>query len=296
MTIHSLVLISDSFSCNCNSIQSPVSIVHLRVNLTFLIPLLRVYINYSIFNAIQIKFRVQYSTVQFQLAQQCIQMSTRINSSMYIVHTSFVLLACNSTRVCWPDNATWCQNRGCICISSTRRTYGRIHSSFLHPAYIRTIILWTELFPKKRREKIQGEILQSIFEYSGVSTFLQELQEYSVFYSVSTRNPATPSNSAYRINSSPRNTTTTRLIPCRLLPATVPRVSKHSTRQNKASGPPYSTPSAPNTSRLPVILPGRKSILGGRQHPRSPYSSSQASSKFYTTRILPGEIGFIPKG
>ena len=28
-----------------------------------------------------------------------------------------------------------------------------------------TIILWTELFPKKRREKIQGEILQSIYEY-----------------------------------------------------------------------------------------------------------------------------------
>ena len=98
------------------------------------------------------------------------------------------------------QNATWCQNRGCICISSVRRTYGRIHI----PA---TIILWTELFPKKRREKIQGEILQSIFEYSGVSTFLQELQdsfEYSVFYSVSTRNPATPSNSAYRINSSTR--------------------------------------------------------------------------------------------
>ena len=55
-------------------------------------------------------------------------------------------------------------------------------------------------------------------------------------YSVSTRNPATPSNSAYRINPSTRNTTTTRLIPCRLLPATVPRVSKHSTWQNKAPG------------------------------------------------------------
>ena len=60
-------------------------------------------------------------------------------------------------------------------------------------------------------------------------------------YSVSTRNPATPSNSTYRINSSTRNTTTTRLIPChpvqistRHLPATVPRVSKHSTRQNPA--------------------------------------------------------------
>ena len=55
-------------------------------------------------------------------------------------------------------------------------------------------------------------------------------------YSASTRNPATLSNSAYRINSSTRNTTTTRLIPCRLLPATVPHVSKHPTRQNKAPG------------------------------------------------------------
>ena len=42
------------------------------------------------------------------------------------------------------------------------------------------------------------------FEYSGVSTFLQDSFEYSVFYSVSTRNPATPSNSTYRINSSTR--------------------------------------------------------------------------------------------
>ena len=136
---------------------------------------------------------------------------------------------------------------------------------------------------EEEREDIQGEILQSIFEYSGVSTFLQELQdffEYSVFYSVSTRNPATPSNSAYRINSSPR---TTRLIPCRLLPATVPRVSKHSTWQNKASGPPYSIPRPYNTSRLPVILPVRNSIPHSSQHPRSPYSSSQA--KFHITEF-----------
>ena len=143
--------------------------------------------------------------------------STRINSSSvhtYIFRLFYLRVILQGFVT---QNATWCQNRGCICISSTRRTYGRIHSSFLHPAYIRTIILWTELFPKKRREKI-SKVLQSIFEYSGVSTFLQELQdsfEYSVFYSVSTCNPATPSNSAYRINSSPRNTTTTRLIPCR---------------------------------------------------------------------------------
>ena len=165
MTLHSLVLISDSFSCNCNSIQSPVSIVHLRVNLILSHPLLRLYITTAFSNA-----------NQFQLAQQCIQISTRINSSS--VHT--YIFVCFTLRVILQgfvtQNATWCQNRGCICISSTRRTYGRIHSSFLHPAYIRTIILWTELFPKKRREKIQGEILQSIFEYSGVSTFLQELQ------------------------------------------------------------------------------------------------------------------------
>ena len=53
------------------------------------------------------------------------------------------------------------------------------------------------------------------------------LQELQCFHTQS-------SNSAYRINSSTRNTTTTRLIPCRLHPATVSRVSKHSTRQNKA--------------------------------------------------------------
>ena len=84
--------------------------------------------------------------------------STRINSSS--VH--MYIFVCFTLRVFLQgfvtQNATWCQNRGCICISSTRRTYRRIHI----PA---TIILWTELFPKKRREKIQGEILQSIFKY-----------------------------------------------------------------------------------------------------------------------------------
>ena len=110
--------------------------------------------------------------IHFQLAQQCIQISTRINSSS--VHT--YIFVCFTLRVILQgfvtQNATWCQNRGCICISSTRRTYGRIH--MLPVIQTRTIILCTELFPKKRREKIQGEILQSIFEYSGVTTFLQD--------------------------------------------------------------------------------------------------------------------------
>ena len=177
--------------------------------------------------------------IQFQLAQQCIQISTRINSSS--VHT--YIFVCSTLRVVpqgfVTQNATWCQNRGCICISSTRRTYGRIHI----PA---TIILWTELFPKKRREKIQGEILQSIFEYrySGVSTYnpaiptrITKIFEYSVFYknySVSTRNPVILHTELILLQEILQLQGSSRVIPCRLHPATVSRVSKHSTRQNKA--------------------------------------------------------------
>ena len=117
MTIHSLVLISDSFSCNCNSIQSPVSIVHLRVNLILSHPLLRLYISYSISNANQFTSNLHSN----------VSRSIRINSSS--VHT--YIFVCFTLRVILQgfvtQNATWCQNRGCICISSTRRTYGRIH-------------------------------------------------------------------------------------------------------------------------------------------------------------------------
>ena len=58
---------------------------------------------------------------------------------------------------------------------------------------------------EEEREDIQGEILQSIFEYSGVSTFYKEIQHSYKNYSVSTRSPATPSNSTYRINSTTQN-------------------------------------------------------------------------------------------
>ena len=69
MTILSLVLISDMFLTHCNSIQSPVSIVHLRVILTYLIPLLRVYINQHSSNAHPVQFRVQYSNVSRYLLE-----------------------------------------------------------------------------------------------------------------------------------------------------------------------------------------------------------------------------------
>ena len=186
---------------------------------------------------------------------------------------------------------------------SKENIWSNPHASSIHPVIqTSTIILWTELFPKKRREKIQGEILQSIFEYSGVSTFLQELQdsnfEYSVFYSVPHAIQQLQdilhtelillqefSKKYYNYKAHPVQINT------RHLPATVPRVSKHSTRQNKAPGSlQYSRPTA--QAGFQLILPGRNSILSGSQHPRSPYSSSQAHSY----RILPGEIGFFPKG
>ena len=162
MTLHSLVLISDSFSCNCNSIQSPVSIVHLRVNLTFS-------------SIVAIVYKLQHFPMQITSnLHSNVSRSTRINSSSvhtYILRLFYLRVILQGFVT---QNATWCQNRGCICISSTRRTYGRIH--MLPVIQTSTIILWTELFPKKKREKIQREILQSIFKYSGVSTFLQELQ------------------------------------------------------------------------------------------------------------------------
>ena len=131
---------------------------------------------------------------------------------------------------------------------SKENIWSNPHASSIHPVIqTSTIILWTELFPKKRREKIQGEILQSIFEYSGVSTFYKN-------YSVSTHNPAflqvfhssraKENYSTYRINSTTRNLQeilqlqgSPRTDNKRHLPATVPRVSKHSTRQNPAIRP-----------------------------------------------------------
>ena len=106
MTLHSLVLSSDSFSCNCNSIKLSLVNWLLRAILTCLIPLLRVYIN-------------QYFSMHlhFQFVQQCIQISTRINSSN--VHTYIFVCFIRNTS----NNSTWCQNRGCSYISSRRRIY-----------------------------------------------------------------------------------------------------------------------------------------------------------------------------
>ena len=139
---------------------------------------------------------------------------------------------------------------------------------------------------EKEREDIQGEILQSS------STVVFHILQRT------TRNPASFQSSRakktilhtelillqeiskkyykYKAHSVQTNT--------RHLPATVPHVSKHSTRQNKTPGSPTSIPGPYSTSRLPAILPGRNSILSSSQHPRTPYSSSQAHTYKNSTR------------
>ena len=111
--------------------------------------------------------------------------------------------------------------------------------------------------------------------------------------------PCQGNYSTYRINSTTRNLQeilqlqgSSRADQYKASSSDCSRVSKHSTQQNKTPGFPTSIPGPYSTSRLPTILPGRNSTPSGSQHPRSPYSNSQAHSY----RILPGEIGFFPKG
>ena len=79
MTIHTLVLTVDSFSCNYNSMNSLLSIdflEHFSLNLSYCC----MCINTSVFSNVN----------HFNFVQQCIQISTRINSSMYICTSAFV--------------------------------------------------------------------------------------------------------------------------------------------------------------------------------------------------------------
>ena len=116
---------------------------------------------------------------------------------------------------------------------------------------------------------------------------IQELQdsfEYSVFYSVSTRNPVILHTELILLQEILQLQGSSRVIPCRLLPATVPRVSKHSTRQNKAPKAIQHKQASSNSTRQ-------------KQHSRRQAASTQSLQQFpgqvLHYRILPG---FIPKG
>ena len=114
---------------------------------------------------------------------------------------------------------------------------------------------------------------------------LQDFFEYSVFYSVSTRNPATPSNSTYRINSS------TRILQEILQLQGSSRADHYKASSSNCSPCIQAFYMAESSHKAPtafqghtaqagfqLILGGRNSILSGSQHPHTPYSSSQASS------------------
>ena len=129
---------------------------------------------------------------------------------------------------------------------------------------------------EEEREDPRRE-LQSIFAYSGVSTNNTRTTRFlriQCILQCFSCNPATPRyfyiQNEFFYKNSPRNTTTTRLIPCRLLPATVSRVSKHSTWQNKAPG--YLTAFQAHTALagFQLILPGRIAFQAAASIPATP--------------------------
>ena len=103
MTLHSLVLISDSSH----------AIVILFILTCQLTPKSNSHVSHSFVASVYKAafFQCLFSPVSCTV-QQCNQISTRINSSMYIrtyfvcFIRNYILLACNSTRACSPDNAT----------------------------------------------------------------------------------------------------------------------------------------------------------------------------------------------
>ena len=85
------------------------------------------------------------------------------------------------------NNATWCQNRGCICISSTRRTLWSNPCSFLH----------TSSHPDKNNNSAnriisQGKEREDPRRDSSKTSFQLESKSVS---SISTCNPATTTTS-----------------------------------------------------------------------------------------------------
>ena len=121
MTLHSSVLTSDSFSCNCNSINStcqlpPKSNSHISQSFVA-----------SVYKPV---FFQCYSLHHLQL---CAAMYPDIYQNKFFnVHTYILRLSHSKLHCVYPaleysfysiQYSTWCQNRGCSYISSRRRIY-----------------------------------------------------------------------------------------------------------------------------------------------------------------------------
>ena len=149
--------------------------------------------------------------------QQCIQISTRINSSS--VHTYiFVCFIRNSS-----NNPTWCQNRGCSYISSRRRIYRSNPAvSCIFPGILNISTVELQFY-----YNFQGGRKTAI---SAKCHWIQGLQSSSTQQNLHSR----------RQQGSPGS------------PCAVPRASKHSTRQKLHSMRPEASSRSLWSSRVAV--------------------------------------------
>ena len=143
--------------------------------------------------------------------------------------------------------------------------------SCIHPVIqTSTIILQTELFPKKRREKISKERyfnlqVQCFYTESIHST--RVTAHFQCLQSILHTELILPQEILQLQDSSCADQYKASSSDCSPCIQTFYIVEQGSKR-------PYSIPGPDSTGRLPLILPGRNSILSGSQHPRTPYSSS----------------------
>ena len=122
MTIHKFRSQCDTFSCNCNSMSYPLSSDYLKCQLHFSHPLLQLY-----------KYQCNFHSIsQFQPVQQCMQNSTRINSSMYICTSVFVSFETypifNKSQECAFSNvivcdSSWKSHYACFYVFTCNTTY-----------------------------------------------------------------------------------------------------------------------------------------------------------------------------
>ena len=164
--------------------------------------------------------------------------------------------------------STWCQNRGCICISSTRRTYRSNPAvSCIHSVILDKKHHSASRINSSRRGEERFQYIFSVFEYSVFysissvstcnSTSLQSSRARKTILHIELILPQEISKKYFNYKAHPVHIDTGHSA------ATVSCASKHSTWQ-KPSWSPYKDSQASSNSTH------RNSILSSRQHPHTP--------------------------
>ena len=143
---------------------------------------------------------------------------------------------------------------------------------------------------EEEREDIQGSSIHLRVVFPQIIQELQDSFEYSVFYSVSTRNPVILHTELILLQEILQLQGSSHVIPCRLLPATVPRVSKHSTWQNPAI---RLLQHSKRSKHKQASSNSTRQKQHSTRQPASTQSLQQFPGQVLHYRILPG---FIPKG